>query len=443
MYPFWEVPLVTSGMIIAFIASFHILPSHLATGAFWFNAYIEREAVKKDRPELYDFLSRFTLLILIFCFVIGSITGVGIWFSATVASPRGISGLIHNYVWGWATEWVFFFLEIATIYVYYYTLGRIDKESHLKLGVAYALAAWISMVIITGILGFMLTSGKWIETGGFFDGFFNQTYWPQLFVRTSMMLGIAGIYATIVASRMKNKAVGQEIVRKASLWGIAGMVFGAIFTLWYLFKLPESVKDMAFHGGLPYLKTLLCVAAIAYFIVLLYFIIFGLIRPQMAGTVTGIIILLVLFIGIGAGEGFREGARRPYIISQYMYGNQIIARDVPALGVKSEVAKYQEKGITKSLYWAKHLDLDRAEDRIKAGRMLALFLCGNCHSFEVNGIIRPLPSLLSRVGVEEAEDIAGFMDALGDYPYMPEFPGNDLDKELIGEYLATLPKGGE
>lgn len=443
MYPFWEVPLITSGMIIAFIASFHILPSHLAIGAFWFNAYIEREAVRKDRPELYEFLGRFTLLILIFCFVIGSITGVGIWFSATVASPRAISGLIHNYVWGWATEWVFFLLEIALIYVYYYTFGRIDRESHLKLGIAYALAAWISMVIITGILGFMLTSGKWIETGGFFDGFFNQTYWPQLFVRTSMMLCIAGLYAVIVASRLKNREVGLEIVRKASIWGLAGMILGALFTGWYLLKLPAGAKELAFQGGLPYLKHMLYMAAICYLVVLLYFLIAGLARPRMAGTASGIIMLIVLFAGIGAGEGFREGVRRPYIISQFMYGNQVIARDVPALGISSEVQKYQESGMIKGLYWARHLDLNNSDDRYHAGRILALFLCGNCHAFEANGIVRPLPELLTNVGAETPEDIAGFMDALGDYPYMPEFPGNDLDKELIGEYLATLPKGGQ
>lgn len=442
MYPFWEVPLITSGLIIAIIASFHILPSHLATGAFWFNVYIEREAVRKNRPELFEFLKKFTLLILIFSFVIGSITGVGIWYSATVASPRGISGLIHNYVWGWATEWVFFILEIATIYVYYYTLGRIDKESHLKIGLAYALAAWISMIIITGILAFMLTTGKWTETGGFFDGFFNETYWPQLLVRTSMMFGIAGLYAVIVASRMKDDEVGKEIIKKASVWGIAGMVFGAIFSLWYLQKLPEDAKEMAFHGGLPYLKTLLYVAGTSYMIVLLYFVFFGVIRPKYAGAVSGIIMLTVLFVGIGAGEGFREGARRPFVISQYMYGYQLIGTELPAKRVQNEVERYQEQGLIKNIYWAGALNLEEPKDRIKAGRILALYVCGNCHSLEVNGITRPLPELLSRLDPESPGDIADFMDALGDYPYMPPFPGNDEDKALIGEFLFTLPKGG-
>jgi len=60
------------------------------------------------------------------------------------------------------------------------------------------------MVIITGILGFMMTPGRWLETGGFFSGFFNQTYWPQLLFRTSMMFAIAGCYAALVPAILNN-----------------------------------------------------------------------------------------------------------------------------------------------------------------------------------------------------------------------------------------------
>lgn len=442
MYPFWEVPSITGGLVIAFIASFHILPSHLATGAFWFNSYIEREAVRKNRPELFEFLKNFTLLILIFCFVIGSITGVGIWFSTTVVSPKGISGIIHNYVWGWATEWVFFIIEIATIYVYYYTFNRIDQESHLRMGIIYAWAAWLSMVVITGILAFMLTSDKWIETGGFFDGFFNSTYWPQLFTRTALMFCIAGLYAMIVASRMGQKQIKEEIIKKASVWGMAGMLLGAVFTIWFLIKLPNSAKELAFGGDLPYLKKLLYIAASCYTLVFFYFLIFGFIRPDKTGIVTGLAMLLVLFAGIGSGEGFREGVRRPYIISQYMYGNQIIGANMAAKGVSSEVEKFQENGFLNSIYWAQGLDLKKPWDRYHGGRIIALYQCGNCHSMEINGIIRPLPNLLNNLAPESSQDIADFMDALGDYPFMPPFAGNDQDKELIGEFLFKSLRGG-
>ncbi len=439
MYPFWELPLFTSGIVIALIATFHILPCHLATGAFWFNVYIEKKAIKEKRPELMEFLKRYSLLILIFCFVIGSLTGVGIWFAATIASPRAISGLIHNYVWGWATEWVFFLIEIAAIYVYYYTLGRIDERSHLMLGWLYAWAAWISMVIITGILAFMLSSGKWIETGGFFDGFFNETYWPQLFARTSFMLGIAGVYAVIVASRLENRAVSHEIVRKASMWGIAGLVAGALFSAWYLSKMPEAAKELGLNGGLPYLREMLNWAGGAFILVLAWFIICGLVRPSWAGTWSGILVLVILFLGIGAGEGFREGVRRPWIINQYMYGNQIIGADLAAKGVKSEVNKFNSKGFYSNLYFRPdNLDMSVKEDRIKAGRIIALHQCGNCHALDYNGVMRPLPVLLKTIAPESPEDIAGFLEALGDYPFMPPFSGNDEDRAAVSEYLFWI-----
>ncbi len=442
MYPFFEVPIITSGLVVAFIACFHILPCHLATGAFWFTAYVEREAFQKGRDDLYEFLEKFSLLILVFCFVIGSLSGVGIWFSTTVASPRGISGLIHNYVWGWATEWVFFLIEIATIYVYYYTLGRIDRRTHLQMGITYAWAAWISMVIITGILAFMLTSDKWIETGNFFDGFFNSTYWPQLFVRTALMFSIAGVYAMMVASRMKSRKASVEITRKAAAWGIGGLVLGGLFMLWFIQKLPPGARELALEGGLPYLKTLLYVAVGTSLVLLLYFVLFGLVMPARSGVAVGMAALLVLLAGIGAGEGFREGARRPYIISQYMYGNQVIGADLAPKGVTNETERYQEQGFLANFFWAQGLDREDPVQRRTIGRMIALYQCGNCHSFEASGILRPLPRLLGGLGLESPDDIAGFMDALGDYPYMPPFAGDDDDKALIGEYLYTLPGEG-
>jgi len=439
MYPFWEVPFFTSGMVIALIATFHILPCHLATGAFWFTVFVERKAYKENRPELLEFIKKYTLLILIFCFVIGSLSGVGIWYAATVASPRGISGLIHNYVWGWATEWVFFIIEIASIYVYYYTLGKIDPKSHLMMGWLYAWAAWISMIIITGILAFMLSSGKWVETGGFFDGFFNQTYWPQLFTRTALMFCIAGVYAAIVASTLRNKGVRRELVRAAGLWGVLGMLAGLAFTAWYLHRLPAHAKELWLDQSLPYLGHLLNVAGISYAIVLLWFVICCLIRPKLAGPVSGIIILIVLFLGIGAGEGFREGARRPYIIDQYMYGNQIVARDIPAKHIKAEVPKFNKEGFLSHLFFRPDkINPDNKTQLLRAGSVVVHYQCGNCHALDRFGKMRPLKRLLANLEPESPEDIEGFLDSLGDYPYMPPFAGNELDRKAASEYLFSV-----
>ncbi|MEF3169451.1 MAG: cytochrome c [Deltaproteobacteria bacterium] len=439
MYPFFELPSFTSGMLIALIASFHILPSHLATGAFWFTVSVERDAIRRNRPELLDFLKKYTLFILLFCFVFGSLTGVGIWFSSTVASPRGISGLIHNYVWGWATEWVFFIIEIVTIYTYYYTFGKIGSRTHLRIGWIYAWAAWISMIIITGILSFMLSSGKWIETGGFFDGFFNRTYWPQLFMRTGLMFGIAGLYAIIVASRLDNLDVRKWITRKAAIWGIGGMAAAGFFCAWYLFSLPEAAKALLFEGTLPYLKKLGTVAIGSLAIVTTSFIIFGFMSPWRVNTVTGTILVLVLFAGIGAAEGIREGIRRPYVIDNYLYSNQIVAHDLPAKKVTAETVRFRTDGFLKNLFFVPdQIKDDPGSHPVEAGRIVILFQCGNCHALERGGIIRPLPALISRLGMNSPEELADYLLALESYPFMPPFVGTDEDRLAAGAYLASL-----
>ncbi|MHB8908042.1 MAG: hypothetical protein ACYDAA_04100 [Syntrophales bacterium] len=141
MYPLWIVPDLTSGMVVAIIATFHMLPSHLSTSAMWFNVYLETKANRENRPELLEFIKKYSLFLLIFSYVFGSLSGIGIWYAATVANPRGISGLIHNYVWGWATEWVFFIVEVTGIFTYYYTFGKVDKRTHLKIGWIFAIGA--------------------------------------------------------------------------------------------------------------------------------------------------------------------------------------------------------------------------------------------------------------------------------------------------------------
>ena len=93
MYPTWEVPHLSAGIVLALIAAFHILPSHLSVGAMWINVYVESKAYRTNRPELLEFVKKYTLLLLVFAYVFGSLSGVGIWYAATVANPRGISRL--------------------------------------------------------------------------------------------------------------------------------------------------------------------------------------------------------------------------------------------------------------------------------------------------------------------------------------------------------------
>ncbi|MCS7149603.1 MAG: cytochrome ubiquinol oxidase subunit I [Caldimicrobium sp.] len=111
-------------------------------------------------------------------------------------------------------------MEVVGIIVYYYTLGKVDQKTHLKLGWIFAIGSWTTMIIIVGILAFMLSPGKWPETGIFFDGFFNQTYWPQLLIKTSFMFAIASVYAIVIATTIifSTERI-REMIRKPDIFG--------------------------------------------------------------------------------------------------------------------------------------------------------------------------------------------------------------------------------
>ena len=140
---------------------------------------------------------------LILTGVFGAVSGVGIWFSIGLAHPEATSALIHNFVFGWAIEWVFFIVELTTAAVYYYTWDRIDPKLHLKVGWLYAGSSFCTLAIINGILTFMLTPGEsWLSVAGtgkeashFWQAFFNPTYWPSLLLRMAVCASLAGIWA--------------------------------------------------------------------------------------------------------------------------------------------------------------------------------------------------------------------------------------------------------
>lgn len=436
MYPLWEVPGLTAGMILALIATFHILPSHLSTSAMWFNIYVETKAYRENRPELLEFIKKYSLTILVFAYVFGSLSGIGIWYSATVANPRGISGLIHNYVWGWATEWVFFIIEVTGIFIYYYTMNKVDRKTHLKIGWIFAIGSWTTMVIIVGILAFMISPGKWVQTGNFFDGFFNQTYWPQLLMRTTLMFGIAAAYAIAVATRIKNADTRSFITKTASKWGIAGLILGGIFFFWYLKALPAESHTLI---GILAPKTLKMGMIVSAGLMILYFLYVG-IRPLTIRLVPAIVAIAVIFGGIWSTERIREMIRKPYIIPQYMYSNQIIGENIAAKGVASEVDLINEKGILKvSPFVPEGLREVNDGNMLEAGKLISRIECLSCHTNDEKGL-RPLPQMVKRLGFKEVEVAEGYLDGLGGYPYMPPFVGTSVEKKALASYLVSLNK---
>ena len=117
----------------------------------------------------------FILLTVVF----GAITGVGIWWTIGLASPLATEMLIRTFVFGWATEWVFFVVEIVSAFIFFYYWGRLRRKYHVAIGWIYAVAAWISLVLITGITAFMLNPGVWAIDPK------SQNFWTAFSIRNS------------------------------------------------------------------------------------------------------------------------------------------------------------------------------------------------------------------------------------------------------------------
>ena len=236
-YPFWDIPHIGSGWVIGMIAIFHVMISQFAVGGGLYLPLAERKAMRMADKEIgaawLKQLVSHSKFFLILTGVFGTVSGVGIWFAIGLTHPEATSTLIHNFVFGWAIEWVFFMVELTTIAVYYYTWNRIDPKLHLTVGWVYAGASVCTLIIINGILTFMLTPGDtWLAVAGtgheaskFWNAFFNPTYWPSLLLRTGVCTSLAGIWALITSSRIDGD---KQPALKTSLVQVERQVAGAV-----------------------------------------------------------------------------------------------------------------------------------------------------------------------------------------------------------------------
>ena len=224
-YPIWDVPLISGGIVIAIVAIVHVFISHFAVGGGIYLVLTERKARRENDEALLGFLRSQSLFFLVLTLVAGALTGVGIWFTISLVTPDATSTLLHVFVWIWATEWVFFLVEIISILVYYYGWDRLEPKDHMRVGWIYAGSAWMSLVLITGILTFMLTPGAWTDTHDLHDAFFNPTFWPSVLLRTGVAVALGGRLRPghgEPASRPRAEGAGDPLFRALGAVGLRG-----------------------------------------------------------------------------------------------------------------------------------------------------------------------------------------------------------------------------
>jgi cytochrome bd-type quinol oxidase subunit 1 len=457
-YPFWDIPYLGSGWVIGIIAIFHVMISQFAVGGGLYLPLAERKAMKEGREDWLKQLVGYSKFFLILTGVFGTISGVAIWFAIGLTHPEATSTLIHNFVFGWAIEWVFFLVELSTAAVYYYTWNKIDAKLHQTVGWVYAGASVCTLIIINGILTFMLTPGDtWISVAGtgneaskFWYAFFNPTYWPSLLLRCCVCASLAGIWALISASRIdgdKQPALKSSLVKWSVKWLVPSYVAMPFLFLWYLLMVPATQRALLTLGidtiGSGTFSTVTRIALIivitsATIIGVAYYLAYR--NPVDFNMSHALALLMLALMATGAGEYSREMLRKPYVIGRWMYSNGV---RVPY------VSRINQEGYLAHSMWVWGDDcvfayLQSPDDTSKPActssysRGEAIFRgeCGSCHT--LNGY-RPLTSLLA--GRDRA-NIQNFISMLHDYkadsPYhkfMPPMVGTHQDIVDLTDFL--------
>jgi cytochrome bd-type quinol oxidase subunit 1/mono/diheme cytochrome c family protein len=430
-------------MLIAAIAVVHVLVSHYAVGGGFFLAMEAGHAYRSGNRDYLAYLKKHARFFILLTVVFGAITGVGIWWTIGLASPLATEVLIRTFVFGWAMEWVFFVIEVTAAFIFYYYWGRLAEKTHLTIGWIYAVAAWISLVLITGITAFMLNPGAWLETRSFWVAFFNPQFIPQVVARTGGALLLSSLYVYLHASVViKDSKLRDLIALRSGRPALLGAILIGVGGLgWYAF-LPESASAVMASAAVLNVLVFLVFALTAVVFVGVYLGPYrnpGWLSPGFAGA-------LCLF-GIAAfstSEFVREAVRKPYIVYNVVLGNQVLPDEVPAF---RENGCFAEGVWTRASLAHRHPDLVEGgridqerllslgrDDQVALGEVLFQYQCNNCHA--VNRGYSAVGPLLRGRRPDMIEDLVNHLEEA--HFFMPPWAGTPEEAKLLTAYLSEI-----
>ncbi|MEZ7893231.1 MAG: cytochrome ubiquinol oxidase subunit I [Candidatus Wallbacteria bacterium] len=423
-YPFWDIPILGGSMVIAIVAVLHVIVSHLAVGGGFYIFYTDLKAVRNNDFKMLEYLKKHAKFFMLLTTVFGAVSGVGIWFTIALVSPAATSTLIHIFLYGWAIEWVFFLVEITAIILYVYKFDKYTIKSRQIVAFIYFAAAWLSLFIINGIITFMLTPGSYYETGNFWAAFFNPTYFPSLFFRTTICIVFAGIFGMFTATFEMDDEIRERAIKYASLYLIPGIFLMPLFAGWYFYMIPYLSKHIIL-GGSPLIMIFANICAGSAALLLIAAIAHAWLEPRRLSTI--FTILLIIFAGtfLGTFELTREAIRKPYTLYGRMYSNStyVAKNNVPEINTQNYLSNLKWSGIKEVT----------DSNQLEAGREIFKYQCQACHSIEGYNAVKPLVKAWSyeftMQNLQKLNELKHFM---------PPFYGSNIERRVLAIYLYSL-----
>jgi cytochrome c len=312
------------------------------------------------------------------------------------------------------------------------------KSRHIRIGAALSVMSWLTMAIITAILGFMMDPGAWVQERTLLSGFLNPLYVPQLFFRTCVAMVLAGslVLALGALFTVRSCELRRRLVRAVCGWTLFWIVPAVAWALVYyravpaemLANLPVAFGTQAWAGAFGRLLTLTwIVAAVGLGVNLL-----GMWRPGRLRAWVWLAPFVSFSLLMGQFERSRQFIRKPYVLAYYMYSNGVRVGDAPYLA---------KTGVLANSVWASHTAVT-PENKVQAGRDVFMIACSRCHTLNgVNSITGNLSRMYPGSQPWQAEAIDRYVKTIhGARPYMPPFPGNAEERSALAAYLAALQK---
>jgi mono/diheme cytochrome c family protein len=426
-YPINDFGPLMKGIGIGALGILHVFLAQFGIGGGLLIFYFQWLGQTGREPLARQFIDGFFKFVVLISFVLGAVTGVGMWFMTIQASARTIGAMVDVFHWLWATEWLFFSLEIVAGYCFYRYGPRLDDRSRMTLIALYAVASWFSLFWINGILSWQLTPGRFIETHAMWDGFFNPSFFPSVIFRTITSMAIAALGACVVINLIPDLDREQRtrLIHRAAHFLAPALGMPAL-GIWYFLVIPPDSRAWALGGNVPMM--MFFVLAIVCSTIISSYAVFGLLRLKLyINAATSLLLVSLALLATGFAEFVREGVRKPYTVRGYLYSNSF---------TQAELDYFRQNGCTTDdPYPLRNAD-SYPSPQVAQGAHVFRNLCSVCHTPDAANGLTHLTG-----GWSDDQLRMNIAMLQRTKPFMPPFAGNAQELESLVQWLQWQNDG--